>query len=66
MEKILGVASGVVVFGIWMWVVGNPRVVDTVIGLVLGVGVGFAIYRRLSSRARSLKYEQAEEAGGEP
>ena len=48
MGKILGVASGFAVFGIWLWVVGNPHVVETVIGVVLGVGVGFAIYRRLS------------------
>ena len=48
MAKGLGIGAGLGAFGIWMWVVGNPHVVETVIGLVIGVAVGFVVYRRLA------------------
>ena len=48
LAKGLGIGAGLGAFGIWMWVVDNPRVAETVIGLVIGVAVGFVVYRRLA------------------
>ena len=50
MAKLLGVAGGVGVFGCWMMIVGNPHVVETVIGLLLGAAVGVFIWRKVSAR----------------
>lgn len=40
MGKLIGIIVGLVVFSIWLNVVGNPHVVETVIGLVLAVIAG--------------------------
>ena len=48
LAKGLGIGAGLGAFGIWMWVVDNPRVAETAIGLVIGVAVGFVVYRRLA------------------
>lgn len=44
MAKIVGVIAAVVVFLIWHSLIGNPHVVETVIGLVLAVGAGIWVY----------------------
>lgn len=41
MTTLLGWIVGLAVFGLWMSIVGNPHVVETAIGLVLGVGAGW-------------------------
>lgn len=47
MAKIAGLIVGLAVFGLWMSIVGNPHVVETVIGLVLGIIAGIWSYRAL-------------------
>ena len=37
MRALPSIIVGVVIFAIWLSVVGNPHVVETVIGLVLGI-----------------------------
>jgi hypothetical protein len=48
MAKLIGIIAGLVVFGFWMNIVGNPHVVETAIGLVIGIGVGFWVYKQLA------------------
>jgi len=43
--KALSVVSALIIFGAWMSVVGNPHVVETVIGLILALGGGIWVYR---------------------
>ena len=43
-KQILSILIGVVIFGIWLSIVGNPHVVETVIGLILAFGSGFYFY----------------------
>lgn len=53
MAKLLGLIVGLAVFGFWMSIVGNPHVVETVIGLLLSVIAGFWSFfalRKLRSR----------------
>jgi hypothetical protein len=45
--RLLAVIVGLSVFGVWMSIVGNPHVVETVIGLVLAFGTGFYIWYKL-------------------
>ena len=61
MKKYLGTVAGLVglivglaVFLGWLSVVGNPHVVETVIGLVLGVVAGVWSYVRLRRFAHSV------------
>lgn len=46
MTKLLGLVAGLGAFALWMSVVGNPHVVETVIGLVIAVVVGFFVWRQ--------------------
>jgi hypothetical protein len=53
MAKILGIAAAVIVFLIWHSLIGNPHVIETIIGLVLASIAGFwvhSIIKKLSSR----------------
>lgn len=53
MAKVIGLVVALAVFGIWMSIVGNPHVVETVIGLVLAIIAGvwaYRVCRRLGSR----------------
>lgn len=44
MAKFLGLIAALAVFSAWLSVVGNPHVVETVIGLVLAVISGFWVF----------------------
>jgi hypothetical protein len=44
MAKILGVVASLAVFSGWLSVVGNPHVVETVIGLLLAVIAGWWVF----------------------
>ncbi len=44
MPKLLGLIAGLVVFCLWHRVIGNPHVVETIIGLVLAISAGVWIY----------------------
>jgi hypothetical protein len=44
MAKILGLVAALTVFSAWLSVVGNPHVVETVIGLVLAATAGFWVF----------------------
>ncbi|MEN8120830.1 MAG: hypothetical protein ABFS35_10810 [Bacteroidota bacterium] len=47
MAKIIGVITGFVVFFIWMNIVGNPHVVETVLGLIISIVLGFFAYKQI-------------------
>lgn len=47
MTKILALAVALGVFAAWLSVVGNPHVVETVIGLVLAIVAGLWAYFQL-------------------
>ena len=49
---LISAVAGLVVFGFWMSVVGNPHVIETVIGLALGFFIGYKVYN-LSYWSRS-------------
>jgi len=44
---VLGGVCGTSVFLFWLSLVGNPHVVETVIGLVLGIAVGLFVWLKL-------------------
>jgi putative flippase GtrA len=48
MKKLISIICALIVFGIWMNIVGNPHVVETAIGIVIAVAVGFFLNRWLS------------------
>ena len=50
MAKILGIAAAVIVFLIWHSLIGNPHVVETVIGLVLAAVAGIWVYSMVNKR----------------
>lgn len=52
MAKILGWAVGMAVFILWLSVVGNPHVVETVIGLVLAVVAGIWAYSKATPKSQ--------------
>ena len=52
MAKLLGWIAGLLVFVIWIRLVGNPHVVETVIGLVLAVAAGFWVFFMLRKLGR--------------
>jgi hypothetical protein len=49
MAKLIGLIVALAVFGLWMQVVGNPHVVETVIGLILASVAGVWVYRKARS-----------------
>ena len=56
MAKLLGWVAALSVFAGWMMLVGNPHVVETVIGLVLALAAGFWVFfklRKLFGSSRS-------------
>jgi hypothetical protein len=44
MAQLAGIASAVIVFLIWIKLIGNPHVVETVIGLILAGAAGIWVY----------------------
>lgn len=44
MAAVFGLVAALVVFSVWLSVVGNPHVVETVIGLVLAAIAGFWVF----------------------
>jgi uncharacterized membrane protein YccC len=57
MAKLIGIIAGLVVFWLWMNIVGNPHVVETLIGVVLGLVVGIWVWkqaRNFSRRTRQI------------
>jgi len=46
MAKFLGLIAALAVFSAWLSVVGNPHVVETVIGLVLAAIAGFWVFSK--------------------
>lgn len=53
LKTIVAGAAGVAVFLLWMSTVGNPHVVETVLGLVLGVATFAFVRRAVGRRARN-------------
>lgn len=52
MAMLIGIVAGVAVFFLWMSMVGNPHVVETVMGLVLAVVVWIAVWFQVSKLIR--------------
>ena len=48
MKKLISIICALIVFGFWMNIVGNPHVVETAIGIVIAVAVGFFLNRWFS------------------
>ena len=55
MEKIIGLIIGLAIFALWMNVVGNPHVVETVIGLLLAIIGAFLTFRQIRRLIRNWK-----------
>jgi len=51
MAKAVGLIAALLVFVGWISLVGNPHVVETVIGLVIAATVGVFVYRKAASFA---------------
>ena len=51
-STVVAVILGLLFFGIWMSIVGNPHVVETVIGLVMALGIGLWAYRMMSAKTK--------------
>lgn len=49
---VVAVAFGLAVFLLWQEVVGNPHVIETIIGVILAVIVGLWVYALLRRMAR--------------
>lgn len=47
MATLIGWVVGMGVFIVWISLVGNPHVVETAIGLIMGVAAGYWAYRKL-------------------
>ena len=45
MTKIIGIISGLSIFGYWMNIVGNPHVVETILGMIISIICGYVIFR---------------------
>lgn len=48
MAKLVAIIVGLAAFGLWMSIVGNPHVVETVIGLAIGIGVGLWVHKKIA------------------
>lgn len=57
-ENLLSILVGFVVFNFWLAVVGNPHVVETVIGLIIAIAAGvyfrFRIVPSLTNKINSV------------
>lgn len=51
LRSLVAGVAGIGVFAFWMSIVGNPHVVETVLGLVLGGTTFFFVRRWLGRRA---------------
>ena len=43
----VGIISGLVIFGIWMNIVGNPHVAETAMGILIASGIGIFVWFKL-------------------
>ena len=50
MRQLPSILVGVLIFAVWLSIVGNPHVVETVIGLVLGVGGAIYFHFKILNR----------------
>jgi hypothetical protein len=46
-KELAAIAAGLVVFSIWMSVVGNPHVIETILGVILAVISGVYVWKKL-------------------
>ncbi|MGV0960065.1 MAG: hypothetical protein ACOYB1_09515 [Limnohabitans sp.] len=47
MNKLLAAIAALIVFVLWMRMVGNPHVIETVIGLIIAIAAGIWTARKL-------------------
>lgn len=50
MRGLPSIFVGVIIFAVWLSVVGNPHVVETVLGLVLGIAGAIYFHLRILSK----------------
>jgi hypothetical protein len=43
----VAIIVALIIFGIWMNIVGNPHVAETSMGVLISVGIGFYVWHRL-------------------
>ena len=48
-KSLISVIVGLVVFAAWMNIVGNPHVVETVLGLFIGLAGGYYAWRLMAT-----------------
>ncbi len=47
LDEIIGIGAGVALFIVWMKLVGNPHVIETLLGVVLAIVFGGFVYRKV-------------------
>lgn len=47
LNEIIGIGAGAALFIVWMKLVGNPHVIETVIGIVLALAFGGFVYKKV-------------------
>ncbi len=55
MKLFISIVVGLIVFAIWMNIVGNPHVVETVIGVVLATVSAFYTHRTITNIIKRFK-----------
>ena len=63
MTKLIGLVAGLAVFALWMSNVGNPHVIETIVGVVLALIVWLYVTRTLR---RIFSPHSADQAVGSP
>jgi len=52
MAKLVGIAAGLVVFVVWIMLVGNPHVVETAFGVGIATFCGWWVYSKARNAFR--------------
>jgi hypothetical protein len=47
LDEIIGMSAGAALFIVWMKLVGNPHVIETILGVVLAIVFGGFVYRKV-------------------
>ena len=50
--KVAGVLAGILITAVWFWMIGTRPVMETVIGLMLGLGGGVFAWRLVDREFR--------------
>ena len=50
--KAAGILAGVLIMVVWFWLIGTRPVMETVVGLLLGIGGGLWVWRVIGRQLR--------------